>query len=144
MAGEELLQTFAARIEDIIITHNKKAPDKRIWGTTVLWKIFISAQNQLLILGVYSGLSKVLELIQRILTDGSLLKDYKGNNECRSFVLNENNDVTDLFGSASIEGWLQLQLSTQVNERATIHLLKSLKLAKYIDLFNMWFTDKNV
>jgi len=94
MAGEELLQTFAASIEDIIITHNKKAPDKRIWG-------------------VYSGLSKVLELIQRILTDGSLLKDYKGNNECRSFVLNENNDVTDLFGSASIEGWLQLQLSTQ-------------------------------
>jgi len=125
MAGEELLQTFAARIEDIIITHNKKAPDKRIWG-------------------VYSGLSKVLELIQRILIDGSLLKDYKGNNECRSFVLNENNDVTDLFGSASIEGWLQLQLSTQVNERATIHLLKSLKLAKYIDLFNTWFTDKNV
>ena len=40
--------------------------------------------------------------------------DYLGREECRTFVLNENNEIADLFGSASIEGWLQLQLSTQV------------------------------
>lgn len=91
---ENLLQNLAVAIEDIIVAQNNRPPDKRTWG-------------------VFSGLSKVLELAQQILKDGSLCFDYKGREECRTFVLNENNDIADLFGSASIEGWLQLQLSTQ-------------------------------
>ena len=69
------------------------------------WAVFYIHDN---------GLSKVLDLAQQILKDGSLCYDYKGLEECRTFVLNENIDISDLFGSASIEGWLQLHLSSQV------------------------------
>eukprot|EP00092_Neocalanus_flemingeri_P031736 GFUD01034474.1.p1 GENE.GFUD01034474.1~~GFUD01034474.1.p1 ORF type:complete len:784 (-),score=183.43 GFUD01034474.1:2335-4686(-) len=91
---EKLLKDLALAIEDIIVAQNNRPPDQRIWG-------------------VFSGLPKVLDIAQHILKDGSLSYDYKGREECRTFVLNENNEIADLFGSASIEGWLQLQLSTQ-------------------------------
>ena len=109
---EKLLQNLAVAIEDIIVAQNNRPPDKRTWGknpsTSIRALLIISFA------GVFSGLSKVLDLAQHILKDGSLCFDYKGLEECRTFVLNENNDIADLFGSASIEGWLQLQLSTQV------------------------------
>jgi len=91
---EKILQELALAIEDIIVTQEKLPPEKRIWG-------------------VFSGLPKVLYVTQQILKDGSMSHDYLGREECRTFVLNENNEIADLFGSASIEGWLQLQLSTQ-------------------------------
>ena len=36
-----------------------------------------------------SGLSKVLDLIQTVLKDGSMYLDYRGQTECRSFVLEQ-------------------------------------------------------
>ena len=109
---EKLLQNLAVAIEDIIVAQSNRPPDKRTWGknssTSIRALLIISFT------GVFNGLSKVLDLAQQILKDGSLCFDYKGQEECRTFVLNENNDIADLFGSASIEGWLQLQLSTQV------------------------------
>lgn len=70
----------------------------------------------LLIFDIFlDGLAKVFEITQKILTDGSLKYDFRGREECRNFVLNENNsEQTDLFGSANIEAWLQLQFSNKV------------------------------
>ena len=66
-------------------------------------------------LPILDGLAKVLEIIQKILTDGSLKFDFRGKEECRNFVLNEkNSQQNDLFGSANIEAWLQLQFSNKV------------------------------
>ena len=64
---------------------------------------------------ILEGLAKVLEITQKILTDGSLKYDFRGKEECRNFVLNEkNSQQNDLFGSANIEAWLQLQFSNKV------------------------------
>ena len=65
---------------------------------------------------IVDGLPKVLEITQKILTDGSLKYDFRGKEECRSFVLNEDNSQSnDLFGSANIEAWLHLQFSHKVH-----------------------------
>jgi len=40
-------------------------------------------------LDMLSGLSKVLDLIQTVLKDGSMYLDYRGQTECRSFVLEQ-------------------------------------------------------
>ena len=64
---------------------------------------------------ILEGLAKVLEITQKILTDGSLKYDFRGREECRNFVLNEkNSQQNDLFGSANIEAWLQLQFANKV------------------------------
>ena len=107
---EKLLKQLAVAIEDIIIAQNNQPPDKRSFGK--LKNLCKNCSKN--VTGVDNGLSKVLDLAQQILKDGSLCYDYKGLEECRTFVLNENSDISDLFGSASIEGWLQLHLSSQV------------------------------
>ena len=67
------------------------------------------------------GLPKVLEITQKILTDGSLKYDFRGRAECRSFVLNENNsNQIDLFGSANIEAWLHLQFTNKVRSDSSV------------------------
>ena len=38
-------------------------------------------------LDMYGGLSKVLDLVQSVLKEGSVYYDFKGREECRSFVL---------------------------------------------------------
>lgn len=38
---------------------------------------------------MYSGLTKVLDKIQKVMVDGSICLDYRGVPECRSFVLQQ-------------------------------------------------------
>jgi len=90
MTEKQIVKDLAKLIERIIIRESKKKADERLWD----------------------GLPKVLEVTQRILTDGSLKYDFRGAPECRTFVLNENDSQqNDLFGSANIEAWLHLQFS---------------------------------
>ena len=87
------------------------------WGQ-ILGYVLCSVQrwfSTFIIFDILDGLAKVLEITQKILTDGSLKYDFRGKEECRNFVLNENNSQqNDLFGSANIEAWLQLQFSNKV------------------------------
>ena len=67
---------------------------------------------------ILDGLAPVLSLTQGILTDGTLRTDFLGRPECRTFVLDtEEEDAREvnLFGSANIESWLHLQLSNKVS-----------------------------
>ena len=108
---QKILKDLARRIERIITRETKKKTEERSWGMFSLKSTF-----SLLIFDIFlDGLAKVFEITQKILTDGSLKYDFRGREECRNFVLNENNsEQTDLFGSANIEAWLQLQFSNKV------------------------------
>ncbi|XP_023337965.1 uncharacterized protein LOC111708738 [Eurytemora carolleeae] len=91
---ERLLKTLACAVENLLISYAGQPPGIRAWD-------------------MLSGLSKVLDLIQTVLKDGSMYLDYRGQTECRSFVLEQAGSQMGMFGSSSIEGWLQLQLSNQ-------------------------------
>ena len=92
----KLLRELAEAAETIIIKEAKRPAEKRKW----------------------SGLPTALEVVQKILVDGSLKNDFLGRPECRSFVLNEGSEPghesANLFGSANIEAWTQLQLFNKV------------------------------
>ena len=90
----KLLTDLAEASELIISKEAKRAPERRKWN----------------------DLPRALELVQRILVDGTLRTDFLGKPECRTFVLNENDDnnESNLFGSANIEAWVQLQMFNKV------------------------------
>ena len=50
---------------------------------------------------MYSGLTKVLDKIQKVMVDGSICLDYRGVPECRSFVLQQTSGKSGLFGGES-------------------------------------------
>ena len=92
----KLLRDLAESAGAIILKEAKRPAEKRKW----------------------SGLPTALEIVQKVLVDGSLKNDFLGRPECKSFVLNENpdpgNESANLFGSANIEAWIQLQLFNKV------------------------------
>jgi len=104
---ENLLQTLGKAVVDLLAT----TTDSKAYRQSSSLKQHDKSHGQSN--DMSGGLSEVLELVERILKDGSKCVDYRGREECRSFVLEESGTQTGLFGSSSIEGWLQLQLSNQ-------------------------------
>jgi len=98
LVKEELLQDLGSAVRSLL---EQQSSNPQIWG-------------------VYSGMAKILELIELVLKDGSSKMDYRGRVECRSFVLETSGESgVGMFGSCSIVGWVQLHLA---NQRLSIKL----------------------
>ena len=113
------LQKLATSIENLIIGQARRISGPIIWGEMKF--PFGLNLKHFHVLGELGGLARILDLIEKCLKDGSLFFDHSGKEECRTFVLDEKRGASlNLFGSSSIEGWLQLHLSSQV-----IHLTRA-------------------
>ena len=113
MESDNLLQDLAKHVQVLICNQNEETQEKKKASMKTLTLHCGKFISVIFLLPGY--LTKALQLTQKILTEGSIKLDFLGRPECRSFVLNENNDTdVNLFGSANIESWLHLHLTNKV------------------------------